>query len=145
MIEEAATVVAAAEGLAWVETTRRSACGHCQQARSCGAGNLATLFRPGQHRLRITDPAGLRAGERVSIGIAPQTLIRAALTAYLLPLVTLVAAAGVGAALALPEGAIAGLGLAGLGAGLGLAGWLTGGASARARYRPVLTRRLSDG
>ncbi|MBK1719905.1 SoxR reducing system RseC family protein [Thiocystis violacea] len=144
VIEETVTVVAVADGHAWVEANRRSACGHCGRAESCGTGTLAKLFRHGPHRLRIADPVGLREGERVTIGISADTLIRASLTAYLLPLATLVAAAGLGTAWGLPEGAVALFGIAGLGAGLWLGGALTGGVAGRDLYRPTLARRTTQ-
>ena len=132
MIEEGATVVDVAEGFVWVETRRRSACGHCDSAETCGTSALAKLFGERRNRLRIDDPVGLRTGDQVVIGIANGALVRASLTAYLLPLIVLVTAAGIGTALQLAEGAVALLGLAGLGSGLWLGGRLTGGVS-RAR------------
>ncbi|WP_295401607.1 SoxR reducing system RseC family protein [uncultured Thiocystis sp.] len=144
MIEEVASVVAVDEGGAWVETRRRSACGHCESAATCGTSALAKLFGEGRNRLRIDDPMGLRPGDRVVIGIPDGTLVRASLIAYLLPLIALAAAAGIGTALHLPEGAVALLGLAGLGSGLWLGGRITGGAAGRERYRPRLIRLAGD-
>lgn len=144
MIEEVASVVAVDDDGAWVETRRRSACGHCESAAICGTSALAKLFGEGRNRLRIDDPLGLRPGDRVVIGIPDGTLVRASLIAYLLPLIALVSAAGIGTALHLPEGAVALLGLAGLGAGLWLGGRITGGVAGRERYRPRLIRRADD-
>ncbi|MBK1722369.1 SoxR reducing system RseC family protein [Thiocystis violacea] len=141
VIEETATVIAIEDGFAWVEAERRSACGQCGSADSCGTGSLSKLFRKGHTRLRIHDPVGLRAGERVRIAIQGDTLIRASLTAYMLPLTALLAAAGAATALQLDEGLVALLGLAGLGAGLWLSGRLTGGVAGRDRYLPTLAGR----
>jgi hypothetical protein len=66
------------------------------------------------------------------------------LLAYLTPLITLIGGAGAATAFATPEWVVALAGLAGLGIGLWIAGILTGGWNARARYRPVLVRRLGD-
>lgn len=141
MIETPATVVDVKPGVAWVETVRQSACGHCESAGSCGTSVLAKLFGAPRSRLRIDDAQGLRVGEQVVIGIPDGTLVRASFVAYLIPLVTLIAAAGVATRLGAGEGTVALLGLAGLGIGLWLSGRITGGPSARERYRPVLVRR----
>ncbi|QVL48209.1 MAG: SoxR reducing system RseC family protein [Thiocapsa sp.] len=141
MIETPATVVDVKPGVAWVETVRQSACGHCESAGSCGTSVLAKLFGAPRSRLRIDDAQGLRVGEQVVIGIPDGTLVRASFVAYLIPLVTLIAAAGVATRLGAGEGTVALLGLAGLGIGLWLSGRITGGPSAREHYRPVLVRR----
>jgi sigma-E factor negative regulatory protein RseC len=93
--------------------------------------------------LRIEDTQGLQLGERVVIGIPDGTLVRASFVAYLLPLVSLIAAAGLATRLGAGEGAVALTGIAGLEIGLWLSGLMTGGQSARDRYRPVLLRRGS--
>jgi sigma-E factor negative regulatory protein RseC len=141
MIETPATVIDVKPGVAWVETVRQSACGHCESAGSCGTSVLAKLFGAPRSRLRIDDAQGLRLGEQVVIGIPDGTLVRASFVAYLIPLLVLIAAAGLATRLGAGEGAVALTGLAGLGIGLWLSGRLTGGPSARARYRPVLVRR----
>lgn len=141
MIETPATVVDVKPGVAWVETVRQSACGHCESAGSCGTSVLAKLFGAPRSRLRIDDAQGLRVGEQVVIGIPDGTLVRASFVAYLIPLVFLIAAAGLATRLGVGEGGVALLGICGLGIGLWLSGRITGGPSARERYRPVLVRR----
>lgn len=144
MIESPATVVEVKPGVAWVETVRQSACGHCESAGSCGTSVLAKLFGAPRSRLRLDDAQGLRVGEQVVIGIPDGTLVRASFVAYLMPLVFLIAAAGVATRLGVGEGSVALIGLAGLGIGLWLSGRLTGGQFARERYRPVLVRRRAS-
>jgi sigma-E factor negative regulatory protein RseC len=144
MIETSATVVDLGPGVAWVETVRQSACGHCEGAGSCGTSVLAKLFGPSRSRLQIDDPQGLRVGEQVVIGIPDGTLVRASFVAYLLPLLFLVATAGLATSLRVGEGTVALVGIAGLGMGLWLSGRLTGGQSARGRYRPILVRRSAS-
>lgn len=141
MIETPATVVDLGPGVAWVETVRQSACGKCGSAASCGTSVVSKLFGASRSRLRIEDAQGLRLGEQVVIGIPDGILVRASFVAYLLPLLFLIAAAGLATRLGAGEGIVALIGLAGLGIGLWLSGRLTGGQSARARYRPVLVRR----
>jgi sigma-E factor negative regulatory protein RseC len=141
MIETPATVVGLGPDVAWVETVRQSACGHCESAGSCGTSVLAQLFGAPRSRLQIPDSQGLRVGEQVVIGIPDGTLVRASVVAYLLPLAALVAAAALATALGANEGVVASIGLLGLGGGLWVSGRLTGGQHARERYRPVLIRR----
>jgi sigma-E factor negative regulatory protein RseC len=141
MIEETAIVVAHEPGLAWVETPRRNACGTCGQGKDCGAALLGRLFTRGANQLALEDHLGVASGERVVIGIPDALLIRAALLAYLLPLLTLVLGAAWAQWLRLEDIGVALMGIAGLGAGIWLTGHLTGGAQGRQRYRPILLRR----
>lgn len=144
MIETPATVVAVKPGLAWVETVRQSACGSCGSTGSCGTSVVAKLFGAPRSRLRIDDAQGLRVGEQVVIGIPDGTLVRASFVAYLIPLLFLIAGSGVATHLGAGEGGVALTGLAGLGIGFWVSGRLTGGPSARERYRPVLVRRAAS-
>jgi sigma-E factor negative regulatory protein RseC len=144
MIEQEASVVAVADGAALVEVPRRSSCSGCGHGASCGTATVAKLFGNGSAtRLRVIDHLDLAAGERVIIGIRSPLLVRASLAAYLLPLMALVAAAGGAEAAGLGDVAGAASGLGGLLAGLWLAGLITGGSGARARFRPVLLRRTT--
>ncbi|MFD2112419.1 SoxR reducing system RseC family protein [Thiorhodococcus fuscus] len=145
MIEERATVVEVGDGFAWVETQRRSSCTQCASSASCGTSVLARLFRQTRNRLKIIDPIGLQTGEQVVIGIADATLNRAALIAYMLPLIALIGASAVATHVQLSEGMVALSGIAGLALGLLLARLLTGGATGQARYRPELVRRDGPG
>ncbi|WP_296805282.1 SoxR reducing system RseC family protein [Thiocapsa sp.] len=141
MIETPAKVVDVKPGVAWVETVRQSACGSCGSAGSCGTSVVAKLFGAPRSRLRIDDAQGLRVGEQVVIGIPDGTLVRASFVAYLIPLVFLIAAAALATRLGAGEGSVALIGIGGLAIGLWLSGRLTGGPSARERYRPILVRR----
>ena len=141
MIEESATVVASAEGTAWVETVRRSACSSCGEGGACGSAVLGRLFAPGSNRLAVADDLDLQVGDRVVIGIPDSLLVRASLAAYLFPLAALVGAAGLADWLGLGDVLVALIGVAGLGVGLWLTGVFTGGTKARERYRPVVLRR----
>lgn len=141
MIEETAVVVAHEPGIAWVETSRRNACGACNQSADCGGALLSRLFAPGANRLALEDRLGVAIGERVVIGIPDSLLVRASLIAYLLPLLTLVLGAVLAEGWQLAEIEVALTGIAGLGVGIWLTGHLTGGAQGRQRYRPLLLRR----
>ena len=141
MIEEDARVVAVAPGVAWVETTRKSACGACSASSGCGTSVVAKLFGERAHRLQVADPVGVEIGDTVVIGIADGILTRASLLTYLLPLIGLMAAAFFAQSAGAGEGGSALAGVLGLCAGLWLTARLTGGAAGRERYRPLLLRR----
>jgi sigma-E factor negative regulatory protein RseC len=141
MIEEGARVVSVAPGLAWVETSRRSACGSCHSSEGCGISAVSKLFPARTNRLQVADAIGVSVGDLVVIGIAEDALTRASLLAYLLPLATLILGAG-GAELAgAGEGAGALLGILGLFLGIWIAGRSSGGAPGTGGYRPLLLRR----
>lgn len=145
MIEQDATVLAVADGAALVEVRRQSSCGACGHGSSCGTATVAKLFgNNNATRLRVLDHLGLAAGDQVVIGIRSPVLVRASLAAYLLPLMTLLGAAGAAEAAGLSDVAGAAGGVVGLLAGLWLAGLITGGSGARARFRPVLLRRVAQ-
>lgn len=143
VIEQNATVIAVADGSALVEVARQSSCSSCGHDASCGTSVVAKLFGNGKTtRLRVVDRLGLATGEQVVIGIRSQALVRASLAAYLLPLLALVGASGAADAAGLGDSGSAAIGLTGLVLGLWLSGMVTGGTGARARFRPVLLRRV---
>lgn len=105
-------------------------CAGCGRKTACGVGRLAGDRRPLQ--LVLPAPAGLAAGDVVTLNLAPAALLRAAALGYLLPAALTVAGGVLGNALASPSGygdPGAALGLL-LGLGLGLA------ASRRVRPAP---------
>ncbi len=154
MIEQQGTVVAAAEGTAWVEVPRRSSCSACGRADACGTATLAQLLGSGRPtRARVLDHLGLRTGDRVVIGIHGPVLARASLAAYLLPPIALIATASLAERAGLGDAWVALLGIGALLLGLWIAGRLfaTGhrtacGAAehrpADARLQPLLLRRV---
>lgn len=141
MIEETATVVRVEEGAAWVSVQTRSACGHCGASADCGTAMIAKLFGEKENLLRLANPLGVVAGDRVVIGVSNALLLKASMLAYLLPLVSFIAVVGIGQWLGLDEEVSTILGFAGLGAGLWLTNHLTGGRHGREAYCPVMLRR----
>lgn len=141
MLEETATVRQVAQGVAWVETEPRSACGHCSTRGACGSGALTELLGRRRPLVPVSDTLGVTVGERVVIGIADQMLLRAALRAYLLPLLLAVVPAGLATAAGAGDGIAALLAIAGLLGGLYWSGFITARGGARERYRPRLLRR----
>lgn len=145
MIEEQATVVARDGDTLWIETRRQSACGACGHGSGCGSALLGGLLGNGANRLAVDARDGIAPGDRVIVGIPDALLVRASLTAYVLPLLALVVAAGAAQWLGAADLVVALIGIAGLAAGLALTGTITGGAAAREHYRPVLIRKLGVG
>lgn len=74
----------------WLEPETVSGCGGCSSAMICGtkSGNSRRMIAK---RFAIPNEHGLRVGERVVVGVEDGTLVRAAATAYALPLLLLFA------------------------------------------------------
>jgi sigma-E factor negative regulatory protein RseC len=90
-------------GTAWLEPEQTTSCGHCASSASCGAGahvqagqgdgnGIGSLgSRLQARRFAMDAPVGsaaLRIGDRVVVGVGEGALLRGALTAYGLPLLT---------------------------------------------------------
>lgn len=145
MIEQRATVLAVADEAALIEVARESGCAGCGRAARCESATLARVFGNGAAtRLRVQDSIGVAPGDQVLIGVRNQTLVRASLVAYLLPLLTFVGSASAADAMAVSDLGSALAGALGLAVGMLLTALITGGTGARARFRPVLLRRISD-
>ncbi|MCK6437977.1 SoxR reducing system RseC family protein [Rivihabitans pingtungensis] len=133
----------------WLEPEQTTSCGHCASSASCsahsqeaaGMGTVASRLQA--RRFMITAPAAdaYHEGERLVVGIGEQALLRAALTAYGLPL----AGALLGGALCqglYGEDLISMLGMAGgLAAGLLAARLRAGRLAARGELSPRVLRR----
>lgn len=146
MIEEQAVVARLDGEDAEVEVQRRSACGGCGASGSCGISALDRYFGRRISLLRVANDIGARPGDAVVIGLSETAMLRAALAAYLAPLLGLLLGA-IGAqaiADALAWSSQAGVILGGL---LGLVlvlRWLSGYSARLARdprYRAVILRR----
>lgn len=147
LVEQQARVVAVAPGLAWLETSRKGACGGCAHANACATPILGTLagHRGAATRIEVTDHLGLGVGDGVVVGIPAGTLTRAAALAYLLPPALLVLASLAAGAAELGDLVSALIGLFGLVLGFGLTRLLTGGAAGGSGDAPVLVRRQPVG
>ncbi|OGT89911.1 MAG: hypothetical protein A2514_00590 [Gammaproteobacteria bacterium RIFOXYD12_FULL_61_37] len=165
MIETEGTVVAVEAGLAWVETNRRSACGHCESSGACATSLLANTFGNRPTRVEVENRIGARVGERVVLGLSGRGMLLGSFLLYLTPLAGLFAGALLGQyfGLQLAAGSVepwaASGGLLGLMAAFGLLRVLdisilrsvTGASSHHisgrdpGRSRPVMVRRLAPG
>jgi sigma-E factor negative regulatory protein RseC len=141
MITETARVAALdADGYAWLETDRRTACDSCSVQQGCGSGVLSKMFSGRRTRLRVANTLGARVNDQVLVGIDDRMLVRASLATYFMPLVWMLLGAiagsmagGIFEAID-AEGASAVGGLAGLGIGFM---WLRGYAR-RSFHQPQL-------
>jgi len=90
-IEAVAKVVAFERGLAILEPEPTGSCNGCMSAALCGTktGNTSRLLAK---RFTLADSAGLRIGDRVVVGLGGGSLMRASVTAYAIPLLTMLIA-----------------------------------------------------
>ncbi|MBI5329934.1 MAG: SoxR reducing system RseC family protein [Betaproteobacteria bacterium] len=97
---------------AWVVSEAPASCGACG-GKGCGSSVFARMWRPDEPEYRVDNPIGAAPGEAVVVGLPAGALLRASLLGYGLPLLLLLAGAGLGHALGGEPGAILG-GLCGL-------------------------------
>ena len=96
MIEEEGLVVALSGVRAEVETRRASGCGGCTADGACSTSLLDRLLGRRPVRLLALNRAGAEVGDRVVVGVDESALLRAALAAYLVPILALLAGAMLG-------------------------------------------------
>lgn len=122
MSEAIGRVVASHGDEVWVETRVQSSCSQCgsqQGGAACGTATLAPLFGRKIPTLRLQNTISAQMGDEVVIHVADQGVVVGSLLLYLLPLLALMFAAGIGQWWAGEGGAIA---LAGVGFIFGLWG-----------------------
>lgn len=107
MIEEQAEVVEVADGRIWIESTRHSACDGCRSKSGCGTLN-AVAQGSKRVRLEVLNPLNfsVKKNDQVWVGIEENTLVRASILIYLLPLLVFFFSALVAHWSELPEGGI---------------------------------------
>jgi sigma-E factor negative regulatory protein RseC len=138
VIEETATVVSTEAGIAELEVVRRATCGACSSSSACGVSLLDRLLGRRPQRLVVTNSLGVRVGDAVVVGVPEGALLKAALAAYLMPLVGLLAGA------IMAQGLVASM-LPGLGGDTaGLAGGALGFAGALLLLRGYSRRLAAD-
>lgn len=93
IIEGIALVVKIDGKTAWLVPEQGSSCGSCASASACGSKGIgSTASRLENRRFRIDNDANLAVGERVVFGIRENILLKASITAYAIPLATLLLA-----------------------------------------------------
>ncbi len=107
MIEESGVAVSVEKGAVWVETRRQSTCGSCSARSMCGQEVLQKLGRGSDcHLVRALNSYPVQIGDRLTIAIPEQVIVRGAVLVYLLPLVLMMAALFICQTLALREGLV---------------------------------------
>lgn len=146
MVEGFARVVAISGGKAWAEPEQAPSCGGCHSAGLCSIGKQIgdPSARQMAKRFALPGDLGLTVGEKVVVGIREDTLTKGALTAYGLPLLTLLIGGILGQELGHSD-AMAALGAVG-GMVIGLLGarFIAGILSARGVLTPRYLRRAFD-
>lgn len=140
MLEEVGHVVAVDARGIWIESDRTGACQACSASKGCGQRALAEFASRRTERLCIDNPLGITAlvGDRVTVGIAQGSFLRASLLLYTLPLLLLFLGGYLGSMYGSTElPAILGS-LAGLALGLLFARYLGRRLALSSRYQPVL-------
>lgn len=91
MIEENAKVVALeGEQYAWVETTRKSACGSCSVSSTCGTSLLANIFGQKKGRVKVLNSCHAKPGDNVIIAMDENDMLKGSLALYFVPLLSLI-------------------------------------------------------
>ncbi len=143
MLEETARVIEVHDDLLIAETESRSGCSHCSTS-SCTTSVVAKLFGVKRNRLVMENSLKAKAGDQVVIGIPDQLLVRASLTAYLLPLMVMLLVTAMGDLLGMNELLLSLLALVGLALGFFTVRWVTRRRTAQG-YEPRLLRILAPG
>ncbi|OGT02502.1 MAG: Fis family transcriptional regulator [Gallionellales bacterium RIFCSPLOWO2_02_58_13] len=146
MTEGIAQVVAVEGNMAWLIPESGSSCGGCSSAAACGSKGIGTISsRLEARRFQLVNDAGLRIGERVVVGINENAVLRASVTAYVIPLATLLGAGMLAQSVAGSDMVTMAAMLAGLVLGLWLARVRAGRLMAKGELAPRFLRRASMG
>lgn len=146
LTEGIAQVVAVEGNLAWLIPESGSSCGGCSSAAACGSKGIGTIAsRLEARRFQMVNDAGLSVGERVVVGISENAVLRASVTAYVIPLATLLGAGALAQSVAGSDAITMAAMLAGLVLGLWLARVRAGRLLARGDLAPRFLRRASMG
>ena len=117
MIEQKATIVELEDKIAWVQAERQSTCGQCAVRQGCGTGLLAKHVGKKFSRIAVSRTENMEPGQQVTVSIPEEALVQGAALMYLLPLLSMFAAAVTIRTLGWGELAEIGAGIAGLAAG----------------------------
>ena len=100
MIEEIGVICAIeyhnSQQVVLVETQIKSTCGSCEAQSNCGTGAIAKVFASKRETLRFRLNEMVEIGQKVSLGIPEENLLKASALVYCLPLLALVLSALVG-------------------------------------------------
>lgn len=129
--------------VAIVEVTAEIACERCRSGKGCGAGLLGGPSAEKQVRARVATDLEIHRGDRVSVALEPQHLLRAAAIVYGYPLLGGLLAAIAALALGFGDVMAALAALTGLVAGIVLARVRIQSSRCLREFTPVVIARLS--
>ncbi|WP_289031121.1 SoxR reducing system RseC family protein [uncultured Paraglaciecola sp.] len=81
------------EQIILVETQIKSTCGSCEAQSNCGTGSIAKAFVRKKELLRFKVNETVSLGQKVKIGIPEESILKASLLVYLIPLSVLLLSA----------------------------------------------------
>ncbi|MDU0354384.1 SoxR reducing system RseC family protein [Paraglaciecola aquimarina] len=97
MLEEMGTVKAvdnnAGKQVIWVETQIKSTCGSCEARSNCGTGAIAKVFANKRESIKFQYDGLVTIGQQVKLGIAEESVLKASIIVYILPLLVLILSA----------------------------------------------------
>jgi sigma-E factor negative regulatory protein RseC len=97
MIEEIGVICAIehqkSQQVVFVETQIKSTCGSCEAQSNCGTGAIAKVFASKRETLRFHLNEMVEVGQKVSLGIPEENLLKASALVYCMPLFALVLSA----------------------------------------------------
>ncbi|MGY5452636.1 SoxR reducing system RseC family protein [Agarivorans sp. MS3-6] len=141
LIIETAKVVGFHQGQALVECVSKSACGSCGSAEHCGNSAIAKAFPTRTHQLSVEITEEVKVGDSIELGLNSKNMLNSALLVYLLPLLLLMAGAGMGKATQVSEGVVIITSLCGLLIGFVMVKLYTKRFMGHASYKPKMIRR----
>lgn len=149
MIETEAIIIKIDHGVAFVETQRQSGCGHCDPQKGCATSTLSKFFGSKPTFFKALNPVNALVGDVVVIGVADGAVFKSALAVYLMPLIFVLAGAGLGNFLASSESAQDFNAMMGAGLGLFMSYiWIrlyTASVGSNKYFQPVVLRKVMDG
>ena len=89
-------------GLAWVEVESAGGCGRCHEPGGCGGVNIVRPLDGKAKVFRLPNDVGAAPGDRVGVVIEDGLALKAAMLAYGLPVLSVLAGAAMGTALSVP-------------------------------------------
>ncbi|MFT2111772.1 SoxR reducing system RseC family protein [Marinomonas sp. 2405UD68-3] len=93
MIEENGRVLSISNGFAEVETIRTSSCTACRARHACGHHAVTQMSSSNKMRMNTMCDLDVVVGQEVVIGVPEDTLLKASIWMYFVPLVGLVVGA----------------------------------------------------
>lgn len=91
--QQAEVVAVHANSVEVVPCEANSGCGSCSLKATCGQAILARYFGRKNPSFSLKDTSGLQVGDKITLGLEAKKLNLAAVLQFLLPLLTLLAAA----------------------------------------------------